>query len=609
MQISSDRRRGKRGNKVKKQRSVLSVIILFLSILVMSFTAFADEQTVSTDKSVIFLFDSSGSMKTNDANRLAIDSIAQLTYALPSDYRVGVVSYNADVTISQQPVEYTQRTQIMELANRIKYEGYSNAGKGLLQAVELLEGEDTNEKTIVLLSDGEILMKDEAETSASAAMYQEAVQRASEDGITIHVIGFGGQMGSLENPVFSAANETKGGSYLAPQPGDIQNAIDSILVDKLDIKQTNLAIVDTDGKQESLSFDCPFINASMVRILLTSDSPIKNLKTNFQAEDASQINGERYSLIQIKKPSSDKIDLSFEGAAGRRVKIVMIPEYQISPQVHIEYEDKVPSDPEATDYERTAKVTYTFYDMENQNIQLWTQPFFDHNRIGFTVNGQELIENALNEGKITVQETVNAEKKEKIQFDYSKLPFYVIGGDEISVSLEGPAPLPVEEPEPPYLIIVGSIVAAILVIVVIVLLRRKPKPLPPDDMPEPSKYSYTGKINIYITRTPAGYDIPPLTYNLFRLPSGKVVSLADILDSCSVQEIFEGADKIYFKSGPNHNLILTNNSDCTVMKNREILMKKRSYQITVGGKVDIVFEDETSELTFQYKDLKPSEMR
>jgi Ca-activated chloride channel family protein len=38
-------------------------------------------------------------------------------------------------------------------------------------------------------------------------------------------------------------------------------------------------------------------------------------------------------------------------------------------------------------------------------------------------------------------------------------------------------------------------------------------------------------------------------------------------------------------------------------------MKKKSYQITVGGKVDIVFEDETSELTFQYKDLKPSEMR
>lgn len=596
---------------MKKLRSILSVVFLFLSMLVMSSTVFADEQTSNMDKSVIFLFDSSGSMKTNDTNRLAIDSIAQLTYALPSDYRVGVVSYSEDVVISQQPVANSQRTQIMELANRIQYEGYSNAGKGLLRAVELLEGEASKEKTIVLLSDGEILMKNDSSTSESVAMYQEAVQRASQEGITIHVIGFGGQMGSLENPIFSAAKETKGESYLAPHPGDIQNAIDSILIDKLDIKQTNLAIVDADGKQESLSFDCPFVNASMVRILLTSDAPIKNLKTNFQAEDARQINGERYSLIQIKKPSSEKIDLSFEGEAGRRVKIVMIPEYQIFSQVHMEYQDKVPTDPEAVNYERVANITYTFYDLENKNIQLWTQPFFDHNRVDLAINEQNFIENALDKGQITIQEPVDANRTQKIKFNYSKLPFYVIGGNEISVNLEGPPPLPVEEPDPPYLLIGAGVATIIIVIAVVIffLLRRKPKPLPPDDKPEPSKYSYTGKMNIYITRTPTGYDIPPLTYNLFRLPSGKVLSLADILDSCSVQEVFEGADKIYFKSGPNHNLILTNNSDCTVMKNREILMKKKSYQITVGGKVDIVFEDETSELTFQYKDLKPSEMR
>lgn len=598
---------------MKKLRVIiLNVMFIFLlSILVINITVFADEQTSGKDKSVIFLFDSSGSMKTNDENRLAIDSIAQLTYALPSDYHVGVVSYNADVVISQKPVENSQRTQIMKHANRIQYEGYSNAGKGLMRAVKLLEGEDAKEKTIVLLSDGEILMKDEAATSESAVMYKKAVQRASKAGITIHVIGFGGQMGNLENPIFSAAKKTKGGSYLAPQPGDIQNAIDSVLIDKLDIKQTNLAIVDADGKQESLSFDCPFVNASMVRILLTSDAPIKNLKTNFQAEDASQINGERYSLIQIKKPSSDKIVLSFEGTAGRRVKIVMIPEYQVSPQVHIEYVDKVPSDPEAADYKRTANITYTFCDLENKNIQLWKQPFFNNNRVDLAANGQEFKENALNQGKIAVQEAVDGDITEKIEFNYSKLPFYVIGDKSISVDLQGPPPLPAEEPEPPYLLIAGGITAAVIVIAVIVflMLRRKPKPLPPEDKPEPGKYSYTGKLNLYITRTPTGYDIPPLTYNLFRLPSGKVVSLADILDSCSVQEVFEGADKIYFKSGPNHNLILTNNSDCTVMKNREILMKKKSYQITVGGKVDIVFEDEISELTFQYKDLKPSEMR
>ncbi|SHL03951.1 Ca-activated chloride channel family protein [Anaerocolumna jejuensis DSM 15929] len=596
---------------MKKRRASFAVILLFLSVLVMSITVLADEQPESKNKSVIFLFDSSGSMKTNDENRLAIDSIAQLTYALPSDYRVGVVSYNANVVISQQPVDSNKRSRIMDLANRIQYEGFSNAGKGMLRAVDLLKKEKAGEKTIVLLTDGEILMKDDEATRESSSLYRKAVKKASEAGITIHVIGLGSQMRNMKNPIFAAAEKTGGGSYLASRPKDIQNAIDTILIDKLNIKQTNLAIVDADGKQESLSLDCPFVNAGMVRVLLTSNAPIKNLKTNFQAEAANQINGEKYSLIQIKKPTSEKIDLSFQGASGSRVKIAMIPEYRILPKVKVEYDDKVPSDPEAVYYERTARITYTFYDMENQNLQLWTEPFFDHNRVDLSSDGKNFQEKALSGGKITIQEAVTKDQTENISFGYSKLPFYVYGENAVKVQLEGPPALPVEKPKPPYLLIGAGIAVAVLIIALIIwlLLRRKPEPLPPDDKPEPSRYSYTGKLNIYITRAPAGYDIPPLTYNLFRLPSGKVMSLADILESCAVQEFFEGADKIYFKSGPNHNLILTNNSDCTVMKNREILMKKKSYQITVGGKVDIVFEDETSELTFQYKDLKPSEMR
>ena len=43
------------------------------------------------------------------------------------------------------------------------------------------------------------------------------------------------------------------------------------------------------------------------------------------------------------------------------------------------------------------------------------------------------------------------------------------------------------------------------------------------------------------------------------------------------------------------------------MKSREILMKNKSYQLAIGAKVDISFEDEISELTLQYKDIKPSE--
>ena len=48
-------------------------------------------------------------------------------------------------------------------------------------------------------------------------------------------------------------------------------------------------------------------------------------------------------------------------------------------------------------------------------------------------------------------------------------------------------------------------------------------------------------------------------------------------------------------------MILTNNSDCSIIKNREMLMKNRSYELTLDSKLDITFEDEITEITLQYK--------
>ena len=84
--------------------------------------------------------------------------------------------------------------------------------------------------------------------------------------------------------------------------------------------------------------------------------------------------------------------------------------------------------------------------------------------------------------------------------------------------------------------------------------------------------------------------------------------MSEILAGCGLREVFEGAEHIYISSGQGHSVILTNQSDCCIMKSGEILMKKKSYQLFAGAKVDIAFEDEISELTFQYRELKPSEM-
>lgn len=87
------------------------------------------------------------------------------------------------------------------------------------------------------------------------------------------------------------------------------------------------------------------------------------------------------------------------------------------------------------------------------------------------------------------------------------------------------------------------------------------------------------------------------------------MSLQEILDGCDVSEPMEGADRIYFKAGAGRCLVLSNDSDCTIMQNREILLKGRSYLIGLDSKVDITFEDEITEMALQYREVRPNELR
>lgn len=597
-------------NYKKSMKRMLLLTSLFLIVSFCSNT-YALEKG-NDDKAIVFALDTSGSMKTNDPDRLAIDSIMQMIYTLTSDYRVGFIAYNSEITMDQMPLANERRNEIMKMTEAIQYAGYSNAGEGLKKAVEFLSNDTAEEKHIVLLSDGEILLKEDADTQASKELYQNAIRDARERGIVIHVIGLGDEMEDMNNAIFQAGEDTGGRTYYTPQAIDIQNAIDSILEEELAIKQSTIAMIDSSGEQENISIELPYAYASKVRILLTSTAPIQNLNTNFQADSANQINGERYSLIEMNEPYGKKIDLSFRGTKDNRVRVTIIPEYRVMPKVEITYKDEVPTSENSLFYNRTAEITYSFYDLDNHDIQLWTDDYFEHNKLGVTIaeHSEEL---TLNEGILQKKVSVLNTQTVETSIDYSKLQVNVIGINTADITLEEPPllPIPEPEPEPPYALIIAVIVTVVLLLVIIVVLfikSRKKPPVQEEDKPEPSSYSYAGKLNIYITQTQSGYDIPPLSFNLFRLPPGKVISLKEILENCNVSEEFAGAEAIYFKSGANHNLVITNNSDCTVMKNREIMMKKKSYQITPDSKVDITFEDEISELMFQYKELKPSEM-
>lgn len=597
---------------MSKMRVWLRCACMICFTVILSAQAYASSAALPDSyvdkKAVVFVLDASNSMNSNDRERLAKDSIAQLIYSLPSNYSVGFVAYNTDVVSKVTLQENNHRQSIMTAVDGVRYIGYTNAGAGLSNALEMLDTSEAEEKTVVMLSDGEIIMESNEATAASSNLFDSAVAAAKEDSVKIHVIGLGADMANEANTIFSAALETNGKNYHAPKAADIQKAVDSILLDQLNVKKTTAAIVDADGGLEELNITIPSRYTTKARILLTSPSPIQNLKADFNVGAARQFNGVHYTLLELEHPSTEKIHVSFQGKAGSQVKVDVITEYAASAQINTTYTDTEPESEDAAHFERIANISLMFADQENQERQILNDDPFDGLSTPITVNGTAM-DASLQNGCISFQLPVAKEENISLQIDLSKLETNILLEQPLVVSLEEPPLLPPPPDYRPWIIIgVLTILGLGIVVVCWINTRRKQQPLPiPDTAPPPpaSKFDYTGRLSIYVTHTCSGYDIPPLTYNLFRIPGSKVLSLQEILDGCNVEERFEGADQIFFKPGANRCLILTNNSDCTLMQNREILMKNRSYQISLNSKVDITFEDEVSELALQYKSVKP----
>lgn len=567
-----------------------------MSLFMINTTAFASSDPPETEKAVIFLFDTSGSMETNDPQKLALDSATELVYSLPSEYKVGVVTYSNDVVLKTELVANDSRTNISSAIKTISYGGYSNATAGLKSALSMLK--DIPNSHIVMLSDGEILLKSDEDTKVAKEVFLEQINIASENGTKVHFIALADET-LIDSEMAEISEKTDGSFHYALGANNIQSAIDNILTKELLIKKNSLGVTNT--KEGISDIQVSLLNGtSTSRILVTSTTDITDLVADFEAEKAVQDVGKRYAFIELKNPITDTINLHIETLYKGEISVDVISEFDVKFNANIEYSDILPSSNEATHYNRTAYIELGIINHQGKPIL----KVFDENPVELHINGETRVV-SIKDGVLAFHFEVTQNEKIDISVDLSSLPFNILKQENVSINLE--APPMIEKNEINY---ISYILGGLALIVLVVLIRPKKKNvetlLPKKEvLEEPvSKYSYTGKINIYITRTKKDFDFPPLTFNLFHISNSRKISLDEILKKLDVDEVFEGSNKIYFRPSANRKVIMTNDSDCTVMKNREIILKGKSIELFADNKLDISFEDEVSELVLQYKDVK-----
>lgn len=588
----------------RKWITVAAVVLMALILLpgaVSEISAAESEVSHNTGSEVVFLLDSSGSMKKQDEGRFALDAVRQAAYSLPSDYQVGFVSYGTEVQ-AVVPMNRGLGPLDAQLA-AIQYTGYTNAGAGLSQAMELFSEEEGVERYIIMLSDGEIDMPDAGAESLSREMYTQAAGLAREKGIKICIIAVGSELNDPQMHIFDGAEMTDGAIYWQGQSGSLVQIMGRILTERMAVPLKSLGVTDSNGG--TVHAELP-AGVSRARLLLTSDGGIGVVSASYTAQSGHTVAGQCFAVIDMNRPNAGPVDVQFAAPGYSNVQAVLLTEYTADIRVSVEYQ---------TAEELLADVTIKVADAGGSSINLLTDSKFEGTELPYQLNGISYI-GKLEQGAVTAEIPADGLEQLEISVDLSALEgVYHI---EQPVVVPMPEPPAVEEPVNyvPLLVVLGLLTAVIAGLLIwwlkknqttVIYVAQPPSSGEPAKKVETKVCTYSGKFNMYVVRTADGRDVPPQTYRLFGR-TGSRLTLGRILTDCKVRFGKIGADEIVFYPGPNHSVIMMDQSErCTILKGAEILKKGMGYPVYYNEKITVTFDDETTEMEIHYKSLKPSE--
>ncbi len=586
---------------------------------VMSAAAEESQETGVTDGEVVFLLDASASMNRQDKDRLAIDAVRQGVYSLPGSYRAGFVAYNTKVQ-AVSPLE-SARGELDDQLNAITYTGYTDAGHGLEQAVELFSEKEGVERLIVMLSDGEIDMPDAGQRDDSRAMYTQAVNRAREKGIKICIIAVGSGINDPRLHIFDGAEQTNGSIYWEGQSGSLSRIIDRIVTDKLSFSRQAAGVSDAGGG--NVHVEVPE-GVERFTLLLTSEAELGSVRADYRAGSGQTVAGKHFAAVEMIRPSPGAADLYFETSDLSGARAGLVAEFTVRPELTVTYrsEEQARTEEEVKKnipprYVHWADIAIGLADTGGSHGSLWEAEGCEGMEIPYVLNGIPYT-GVVRNGRI--ENTIPADGINRVEVTVDT------GGMEGIYHVEQPVSAEiVKYPDPefepatdyrPLAAVMGALAAALIFLVAFQARKRNAAVIyvahPPVSNGPARKIgtktcSYSGKINMYVVRTADGRDIPPQTYRLFGRSSGRM-TLDQILTSCGIRLRKIGAEDIIFYPGPEHSLIVMDQSErCTTLRGAEILKKGMGYPVYYGEKVTITFEDEATELEIHYRALKPGE--
>lgn len=580
-----------------RKRSSCIFVLAFVVFITGYINAYAQEMLPDQTKEVVIVIDCSQSMKDADNQYKAAEFARELAAVLPCNYQIGLVAYQDEIILSL-PVG-SSYNEINDAVSQITYKGYGNAGAGVQKAIDLFDNLQADMQ-IIMISDGEIMMKTEEATKESVDLFDKSIEEAVEKGIVINVFALGSLLEEGET-VYPAATATNGILYRLEDGEKLEDFADEYVLDEMGVKARPVGKID--GISGELQIKLPDCLMKRAKIILTGNQQNENLTVNCEADKLNILKGNCYTVLELENPISDEITIHMLSEEVMNVEAYVMAEYEFVSESASTYDIDL----------QQAAIKICLKNQEGRNL---LSGHLADGGLKVRINGEESQYRIEKEEIILNKQTLQDEVIE-IELVFQDNFGLYFGNNSLHQEIIVPE---VEEPEPQidwfFWSIILLFVAALLLL--LFFARRKKKQMPasrkiidisgtlPDESRMP-KSDFCGKLQIYVIHNKEGIDYPPESINLFARCNREVITLEWLLDACNLPFNLKGAEKIVIRPGADKSLLIKNSGRVTAMKGRELLEKGHIYHLYYHEKVTFIFDQEDTEIEVHYKDLKPNE--
>ena len=556
-------------------------LVPFLLMMILNFFCYISSGEC---REVVFVLNSGQSMNTSDPFRVAPESIVWALQNFSSEDEVGVVTFNDEANVIR-PLAKIENNSAQNFI--INYSGRSNAGAGILTAIDMLTPKFNTERHIIFITDGEIT------DAQSMQNFKAGLKQAQWLGISIYLVDLRHNVDPKNYREYDAVK------ILPINYNELLTTIRTIL--QGDFKASHISLPTGNFTNGTLNFEVPITSIKRVKISLFSSKAGTAYLENIQPNNSFQ--GDFVKIFDIDSPQSSEFEIDINYPQNSGLTLDVVPTVAGTLQTT-----------SATKFliKDILKITPIY--KEKLDSKILGNRFFDGKQINLQINDKNVV-GVIENGDIQIplDDLDENLSLQKIHFE------------DVGIIFDGDDTAKIVAPKTHYgawlLTLAGILIISFLTWRIYKkrkaavrkfenaaeILTESEKTLPMlEESPKfnrNSAVSYKGKLVLYATKIAEYENFAPREFNLLRMNADKI-SLSYILENCGITGIFPNA-KYIFISPDNRGIFIENESDCTITKRNEIVEKGGKVELSYNDSVNIVSTNETEELIMVYRSLKP----